>query len=98
MVGSRLGQVKFGKVMLHSYVTDMAAHVTPTIQIPNMVYGQGLTMHYASKMKNFNFQAFPYLSSPLILSLWGYFAPHFTRQSLTQLILTVTLFAKALVG
>ena len=34
MVGRRLGQVRFGYVMLHSYVTDMAARVTPTIQIP----------------------------------------------------------------
>ena len=34
MVGSRLGQVRFGYVMLHSHVTDMAARVTPTIQIP----------------------------------------------------------------
>ena len=24
--------------MLHSYVTDMAARVTPTIQIPNILY------------------------------------------------------------
>ena len=48
MVGSRLGQVR-----LHSYVTDMAACVTPTIPLPYFFLNKLATVlqYYRTKTK-----------------------------------------------
>ena len=37
--------------MLHSYVTDMAARVTPTIQIPNSLPADVVRAHSLNKFK-----------------------------------------------
>ena len=42
--------------MLHSYVTDMAARVTPTIQIPISLQTKSLYFHKMPKMKNVEWQ------------------------------------------